>query len=238
MTEANGDVDAMSDLQQVDTQADACESAAAQQPPATREEFLRRAMAGDTSVLPLLQQHLDANSAIWSELGDLGATATNAWITLIAGPNLVQRESLVRKVVAMQLELLRDDAPPIERLLAQRVVAEWIQIQYADNMVAQTAGHPPRILEFWGRRQAETQRRYLAAIKALSDLSRIRLKTSLPGSPQTTAAPAKRLSPNAPMAKMVENAPEREITSTARPRFTVVSTPAKTTDKEADLRAG
>lgn len=141
-------------------------------PPNSLNEFLQRAMTGDSSVLPQLQQHLDAHPSIWAEVGDLGANATNAWVTLIAGANLILGESLRRKVAAMRAELVKEDASPIERLLAQRVVAEWLQVQYADTMVAQFAGHSPKILAYWTKRQVETQRQYLAAIKALTDVAR------------------------------------------------------------------
>lgn len=178
MIEAPG---ASADNRQEQADISAAASRAAAQPaspPTTRAEFLHRAVTGDTSVLPQLQQHLDANPSIWGELGDLGASATNAWITLIAGANLIVRESLTRKVAAMQAELASEDATTMERLLAQRIAAEWLQLQYADMMIAQAAGHGAKIFEFWTRRQAETQRRYLAAIKALSDAARLRPRTA------------------------------------------------------------
>ena len=57
--------------------------------------------------------------------------------------------------------LTRPAAPPVERLLVDRAVACWLQLQYftAVEANAVSAGEPPRLLQFRARRQAQAQRR-------------------------------------------------------------------------------
>ena len=83
---------------------------------------LERAERGDLSVLPVLWKLLDANPQAWQSWGDLAMQAETAWVTLVAGPNLVLKESLTRKLVALRAELAGPTPSPLVRLLVDRIV--------------------------------------------------------------------------------------------------------------------
>src|SRR4051812_21781185 len=68
---------------------------------------LERAEQGDHSVLPALRKLLDANPQAWQSWGDLAMQAEAAWVSLAAGPNLVLKESLTRKLAALRAYLSR-----------------------------------------------------------------------------------------------------------------------------------
>ena len=89
--------------------------------------LLGRARGGDAAALSELRAALDGHPEYCgARRGDLGRHAARAWIGLIAGPDLALQESLGRKVAAMLDELAGPGAPPLERLLAERVVAGWL----------------------------------------------------------------------------------------------------------------
>jgi hypothetical protein len=115
--------------------------------------LLARARAGDAAVLPALRAALDGRPELLRTCGDLASRARDAWLGLVAGPDLALKESLGWKAAAMLDELAGPAAAPIERLLAERVVATWLEMSYADVMAEQAAGASPRQASFVLKRQ-------------------------------------------------------------------------------------
>src|SRR5690348_10701004 len=89
-----------------------------------------RAKGGDAAAVPRLRELLDRFPALWKWYGDLAAQAERAWIHLAAGADLHLRESLVRFAADQRAALTRPHAPPIERLLVDRAVTCWVELQY------------------------------------------------------------------------------------------------------------
>jgi hypothetical protein len=140
-------------------------------------ELVKRAQQGDQTALPLLRQVLDASPDLWKYCGDAAKFAEGAWIEVLAGRDQLRRESLLRTVAALKTELAGPSAPPLERLLAGRVVACWLQAAQADASVAQSQGRglTAAQLDSVQRRQERSQRSYLAAIKALATVRKLAL---------------------------------------------------------------
>ena len=141
--------------------------------PATERmrRVLERAERGDRSALPALEMLLDATPEVWRAYGDLARVAEDAWVELVAGPNLLLEESLRRKVAELKSDVLSDPAAsPLERLLVERVGAGWLQTAYADAAAAQARETQLNLaqLEKQQRRQERAQKGYLAAIRTLA----------------------------------------------------------------------
>jgi len=66
--------------------------------------ILQRARQGDEDVLPELRDWLE-QSNVWRQFGDLGLQARDAWLRLLAGKDLVLRESLIKKLSDLKAEL-------------------------------------------------------------------------------------------------------------------------------------
>jgi hypothetical protein len=138
--------------------------------------LLERAERGDRSVLPALEMLLDSTPEVWREYGDLARVAEDSWIELVAGPNLLLKESLRRKLAERKAELLSDKAAsPLEELLVERVGAGWLQTTYADAAAAQAREKPLGLaqLEQQQRRQERAQKGYLAAIRTLATVRKL-----------------------------------------------------------------
>lgn len=144
--------------------------------PAGEDELRRlvaRAEGGDQAVLPELRQLLDSNPEIWRRYGDLAHLAEEALITLAAGPNLLLRESLTRKLAELKAELGLERADPLERLLIERAAACWLWLAYSDAAYSQVGGAPRPQADHARRRQDSAQRRYLEALKQLATVRRL-----------------------------------------------------------------
>ena len=159
------------------------------QPPAEPlRDALERTRRGDREALPALRAALDTHPEIWLDYGDLADHAERAWSDLIAGPDLALAESLGRKVAALKVELAGPAPTPLERLLAARVAACWLQTHYADAAMAQAGQVSVRQEDLAQKRQARAHKSYLTAIAALATVRRLLPGTSLPaGVPEVAA---------------------------------------------------
>jgi hypothetical protein len=131
--------------------------------------LLERARRGDPGALPGLRVALDADPSLWQEAGDLAARAEQAWVGLACGShNLYAREALARRLAALKAELAGPRPSPVERLLVERIAACWLQAAFADAAAAGARDAGLKQAEFLARRQDAAQRRYLAAVRALT----------------------------------------------------------------------
>ena len=140
--------------------------------PQTTDElraFLKRAQAGDPATLPALRQLLQDPKVIDMCGGDLAAQAEGALIEKAAGKNLAFTEAIVRKLELLRAEVAGPDPTPVERLLAERVAAGWLQVHYYEALLTQK--EPDLSLaqgEYHHRRLDRAHRRYLASLRTLA----------------------------------------------------------------------
>jgi hypothetical protein len=134
---------------------------------------LTRARDGDVEALPRLRELLDHHPEIWAVYGDAAFHARAAWIDVIGGADLALKESLGRKAAAMRNELAGTSSSPLEGLLAERVVASWLQLAQAEATVAQATNSPMKQVAFAEKRLDAAHRRHLNAIGALATLQRL-----------------------------------------------------------------
>jgi hypothetical protein len=137
------------------------------------QTLVKRAEQGDESALPTLRAALDTNPWIWERYGDLAQQSQAAWLQLIAGPNLLLRESVERKAEQLRSELTGPGPSPLEKLLVERVIACWLQVQYADAAYAQQTSPSPGQHTAALKRQAGSHQRYLHSIKTLATVRKL-----------------------------------------------------------------
>jgi hypothetical protein len=74
-----------------------------------------------------------------------------------------------RKLPLLKAELAGPDPTPLERLLADRVAACWLQLHYYEAILAQSLGNMTIAQGHYQQRRIDSaHRRYLAAIKTLA----------------------------------------------------------------------
>lgn len=126
---------------------------------------------------------------MWLELGHLGDIAEEAWMSVVAGEDLVLRAGIRHKMDALKADLGHAAASATERLLIDRAGLTWLTLHYVEIMKAQLmkrheVGYDAG--EYLDRRVSAAQKRYLAAIHAL-DVHR-RLVTPRPAPVQVAHA--------------------------------------------------
>jgi hypothetical protein len=139
------------------------------------EEFhqlIDRAQRGDNSTLPAIRRLL-ANPTFVDEFGDLARQAELSLVKATAGDNLAFREGLLRKLELLRQELLGDKSTPLERLLVERIVACWLQVQEADARYAQAQDRSFECGTYNQRRMDRAHKRYLSAIKTLATVRKL-----------------------------------------------------------------
>lgn len=139
--------------------------------PATVEELedlVKRAQAGDISTLPVLQKISQNDAGVDYLGGNLARRAQEAFIVAMAGTNLALQIAVTKKMETLRSELAGPSPTPIERLLAERAIACWLQMQDADLRFAQAKDQSIRQAEFMQNRMDRAHRRYLSALKTLA----------------------------------------------------------------------
>ena len=99
--------------------------------------LLQRAENGDRTALTQVRKILDLAPGIWEETGDIAGHAINSLVRVAASDNLLLKDSLERKLAALKDELAGQTPTPLERLLAERIAAYWLQVHFADAMCTQ-----------------------------------------------------------------------------------------------------
>jgi hypothetical protein len=136
-------------------------------------QLLERAEKGDVTVLPLLRRLLDESPEIWRGYGDLSLQAQGALVKLAGGDNLLMCESLMRQMAALKAELMGESSSPLEKLLAGRVAACWLQTAYYDALVAQNQKCTLAQTKLLLQQQEAAHRRHLSAVKTLATLRKL-----------------------------------------------------------------
>jgi hypothetical protein len=135
--------------------------------------LLERAEKGDSTVLPQLRRVLDESPALWQGYGDLSLQAQGALVQLAGGNNLLLCESLMRQMAALKAELMGESPSPLEKLLAGRVAACWLQVSYYDGLIAQTRQGTPAQAKLLQQQQDTAHRRYLSAVTTLATIRKL-----------------------------------------------------------------
>jgi len=160
-------------------------------------DLLTRATQGDITTRPAVREFLDANEAVWREDGDLALKAERSWIVLVAGNDMVARESMVRELKRVADSLADTNAPAAERLLARQAALAWFEGSYYSARCAQTGGAEMSLAhrEFLHRRADRAQAKFAAAVKQLAVVRNLLRPVPSPesrGGTPATAAPGSR----------------------------------------------
>jgi hypothetical protein len=166
-------------------------------------KLLERARKGDEAVLPVVRKMLELPETVDNLGGNLAWQSEQSLIRAAAGDNLLAREAMARKVELLRAELAGPAPSPVERLLVERVAACWLQLHYAETLIAQQAQNFSLVqAEYHDRRRERAHKCYLSAIKALALVRKLavpvlqvniaRKQVNVAGALPNTAPPADR----------------------------------------------
>jgi hypothetical protein len=134
-----------------------------------------RAHEGDGTALPKLREILDAAPSLARELMDPAEIAERSAVGLYATKeDLLAQEVIPRVLEQMRSELEGESPTPLERLLADRVAATWLQVQCYETLYAQNAAKmTPAQGEHHQKRMDRAHNRHLSAVRALAQVRKM-----------------------------------------------------------------
>jgi hypothetical protein len=133
-----------------------------------------RAEEGDKAALRVVREHLTPD--VWQQIGDLAGHGRQIWIELVTSGNRVLEEGTRRRLAALGAELAGPEPTPLERLLVERVLATWLQVQHAEWTYANLFADGGRPFEQHTHAQKRLDRahfRHLAAVRSLAVVRRL-----------------------------------------------------------------
>ena len=134
-----------------------------------------RAHEGDEGALPKLREILDEAPSLARELLAPAKIAERSAVGLYASEDdLLAQEAIPRVLEQMRSELEGEGPTPLERLLVERVVATWLQVQCYETLYAQNATKMSLALgEHHQRRIDRAHNRHLLAVRALAQVRKM-----------------------------------------------------------------
>lgn len=133
------------------------------------QALVQRAQSGDAAALPQLRQLLDDHPEIWQRVGDLSALVERAWVGLFAANHPLGLEAMRRSTARMKTELLGERPTPLERLMADQVVATFLEVKFLEYLSAQPGTSEDQAKLRLKRLESATKR-YLNSVKMLTSL--------------------------------------------------------------------
>jgi hypothetical protein len=131
--------------------------------------LLKRSQSGDHTALPVVRKLLDDPYYLRLFGGELAENAANSFLRAMSEKDIGFAEAARKKMELMRAELLGANPTPVERLLVERIVACWLQVQDADIRAAQGQKDATlRWADFHQRRMDAANKRFLSAVKALA----------------------------------------------------------------------
>ena len=79
----------------------------------------------------------------------------------------------MRQVAALEQEIAGASPSVLERLLAERIVVCWLELNYLEIALTRKGEPPLRQAEYYDRRTDRAHRRYLSAIRSLATIRRL-----------------------------------------------------------------
>ena len=123
-----------------------------------------------------LRQCLADYPFLWRYAGDLAMLAAHDIVRSVESSSLL-RESLRSGWHALKDELGYRDSPPLEQLLIEQVALCWLRLNLLEYQYTNIASKSIPTLDFWDRRLAASQRRYMRACETLARVRRIIRRT-------------------------------------------------------------
>ncbi len=136
--------------------------------------LMRKSQNGDSKALRELVERYDDQAEFWQQVGDYAGLVEKRILDSQAGENLLFREGVQRQLAEMRAELAGPSPSPLERMLVDRVVASWLQVQVAEMLYNrrgisfEQATHEQKTLD-------RAHKRHLSAIKTLATVRRLQV---------------------------------------------------------------
>jgi len=132
------------------------------------KDLVKEANSGSPEALAQLRHVLDDNPQIWRAVGDLALQARMVLARTLANGDQLVLDSILRHAFELETELLSGTSTPLERLTVQRIVACWLETNYAAVQGPEPTGATLKHARFALQVRESAEKRFNAAIKSYS----------------------------------------------------------------------
>lgn len=135
-----------------------------------------KAQDGDEEAALEIRNILDESPDLaWRFIKGPGKMAEEALIDVCTrDKDLASKELLKHQLKSMRIEVAGENPSPLERLLTERVVATWLQVQLFDALYAfGMKGEPLSQGDYRQKRLDRAHRRHLSAVRTLAQVRKV-----------------------------------------------------------------
>jgi hypothetical protein len=139
-------------------------------------DLLRLAKKDQEDAMPKIRQILSEHPDLAWRFVHLGHMGEDILIERMTREGDLATKELFRcQLEAMREEIAGENPSPLERLLAERIVATWLQIQLFEGLYASDMSKSMTIAQgsYHQKRLDQTYRRHLSAIRALAQMRKL-----------------------------------------------------------------
>ena len=139
-------------------------------------ELVKKAEKGTKKAVPEIREILREHPQLSWKLVDLSRMTEGIFIGRMSkDEDLASKETMKRQLACMREEVAGDNPSPLERLLAERVAATWLQVQLFEGVYASSMSKNMTLAQadYHQRRIDKAHNRYLSAIRALAQIRKM-----------------------------------------------------------------
>jgi hypothetical protein len=143
---------------------------------ATLWNLMQRAQEEDEEAVLDIREILDGSAELaWHFIKGPATTAESVLIDHITeDKDLASKELLRHQLESMRIELAGENPSPLERLLAERVVATWLEVQLFSGLYGANLGKLTLSQgDYHQKRLDRAHRRHLSAIRTLTQIRKL-----------------------------------------------------------------
>src|SRR3712207_1381446 len=142
------------------------------------QDLLRLAEKGQEDAVPEIRQILNEHPGLAWRFVDVAHIAEDALIEAMTEEGDLAAKELIRcQLEAMREQIAGENPSPLERLLAERIVATWLQIQLFEGLYTSGMSKKSSMTiaqgSFHQKRLNQTYRRHLSAIRELAQMRKL-----------------------------------------------------------------
>ena len=138
--------------------------------------LMERAKGGDEDAVLNIREILDGSADLaWHFIKGPGTMAESVLIDHITkDKDLASKELLKHQLESMRIEVAGENPSPLERLLAERVVATWLEVQLFSGLYGVNLGKLTLSQgDYHQKRLDRAHKRHLSAIRTLAQIRKL-----------------------------------------------------------------
>ena len=140
-------------------------------------ELIRRCRAGDEEARMTLREFMQENPDLFSRLGHITAKVQAEWVRAISGPDLFEREMMLKRASELRKGLLDEGSGShLERLVVDQVLTTHLEQGFHQLIEARCVGKGVNLPKYQVEASQRASKRHEKALAALTTIRAIKFQ--------------------------------------------------------------